>query len=203
MKEIEKHVEETIKYLFELKKHNNKLKIDNWFGDSKYLLIKEMSNDDTGEIGELLMEKIFKEHCFHVEFEKAMTSVDKDWDIIIAKDKKRKFKIEVKTATIGKTSNTFQHEKFFRNREYDIVTFLDFTANDLYCIFAWKKDILWSTLTKRKVNGKFTSEYKFDFSLKNIKDKKIKKFKKAYISKIETDKDLIDLFTKMIDELVN
>ncbi len=198
---IKETIKQVIKELAEQKKIQNKDKIDNWFGDSKYLLVREMSNDDTGDIGELLLEKIFKRNNYKVDYGRSETDEEKDWDILINGKT-----IEVKTATIGKTSNTFQHEKFFKNRRYDIVAFIDITANEIYCTMGLKKNIVWKNLHQRKVNNKTTNEFKFDFSLKNLRDGKIVgkggviKLKNAVVSKIEKDKDLLEVFDKVFEQ---
>ncbi|TSC95221.1 MAG: hypothetical protein CEN87_233 [Parcubacteria group bacterium Licking1014_1] len=191
--EIEKIVSKIISDLIKNRDHQK----DNWNEHSKYLLIKNLNNDETGEVGELLLQDIFTRNGHKVEYEKAVTSEDKDWDIIIDD-----IKIEVKTATIGRTAKTFQHEKFFKNRNYDAFIFFDFTPNELYVTIGRKKDIVWKKLTKRMVNGVFTSEYKFDLSLKMIEEGKTKKIKDCCVSLINDEEDLLDLFDKFKKKLV-
>jgi len=170
--------------------HTHKL---NWKDDSIYNPLKIMSSiDDKGDVGEMLLNEVLKNR-FKVTWEKAKTSREKDWDITVDG-----IKIEVKTATMGNTSMTFQHEKFFKNRNYDAVVFLDFTPNNLYITFAKKSDILWDRLHKRKVNDVYTTEYKFDFSLKNIKENKIDKLAKHKTKLIKTESDLIKFFEEII-----
>lgn len=69
---------------------------------------------------------------------------------------------------------------------------------DLYMTIAKKDDIVWDKLTKRLVNDGnkkiFTGEYKFDLSLKVLKEGKTPKLKKMFVKKIKTEKDIIDLF---------
>lgn len=167
----------------------------NWNSDSTYEPLRIMNSiDDKGEVGEMLLYEVLKDH-FKVNWEKAVTSRElheKDWDIII-----QGITIEVKTATMGNTSKTFQHEKFFKNRNYDAVVFLDFTPDEFYITFAKKTDIIWDRLHKRKVNGVLTSEYKFDFSLKNLKEKNINKLENYEIKLIKTEGDLVSFFTEI------
>jgi hypothetical protein len=177
---------------------SQKKKKQNWTPTSKFNALKTMSSiDDKGEVGEMLLYEILKGK-FKTEWEKAKTSREKDWDIIV-----EGMKIEVKTATMGNSSIVFQHEKFFRNRDYDVVVFLDFTPDDLYITFAKKSDIIWERLHKRKVNDILTTEYKFDFSLKNIKEKRIDKFAKHKTKLIKTERDLLDLFEEIVKEIKN
>ncbi|MFH1968342.1 MAG: hypothetical protein ABIJ84_03075 [bacterium] len=188
--EIEKIIIQIVEDLIKNRDH----KRDNWNAQSKFLPIKNLNNDETGEVGELLLYNIFSRNGYKVEHEKAITSDDKDWDIIIDD-----IKIEVKTATIGRVAKTFQHEKFFKNRNYDAFVFLDFTPNELWVTIGLKKDIIWKNLTKRMVRGIFTSEYKFDLSLKMLQDGKNKKMKRCYSSVINNEEDLINLFKKFRD----
>ncbi len=167
--EIEKIIFEIIENLIKNRDHQK----DNWSNQSRFLPLKNLNNDETGEVGELLLYDIFNRNGYRVEYEKAITSDDKDWDIIIDN-----IKIEVKTATIGRVAKTFQHEKFFKNRNYDAFIFLDFTPNELWATIGSKKDIVWKNLTKRMVRGIFTSEYKFDLSLKMLQNGKNKKNEK-------------------------
>jgi len=184
-------IEEIIKTIVSSLADNRKEKRNNWAAGGKYISIKILNNDDTGEVGELLVSEIFKRNGYKVEYEKAITHSDKYWDIVIDN-----IRIEIKTATIGASADTFQHEKFFQNREYDAFIFLDFTPNDLYVVIGRKKDINWDNLTKRMVNGIFTSEYKFDLSLPVLKSGKTSKIKECFIIKVENEKDFTDLFDK-------
>jgi hypothetical protein len=184
-------IEEIIEIIVSSLSRNRDGKKNNWSSGGKYVNIKILNNDDTGEVGELLLNDIFTKYKYKVEYEKAITHSDKYWDIVIDG-----IKIEVKTATIGSSTDTFQHEKFFQNREYDAFMFLDFTPNDLYVVLARKEDINWDELTKRMVNGIFTSEYKFDLSLLALKRGETPKLKDCFISRVETEKDMTDLFDK-------
>jgi hypothetical protein len=189
------HISEKIFYCIDTITKTQHQKELNWKSNSRYEPLRTLSSiDDKGEVGEMLLNEILKNH-FNVKWEKAVTSLDKDWDIVI-----NDIKIEVKTATMGNTAKTFQHEKFFKNREYDAILFLDFTPDNLYLTYAKKSDILWDKLHKRKVNDVLTSEFKFDFSLKNIKENKIDKLKKHKTRLIETEEDLITFFKEVIEE---
>lgn len=192
--EIEKIISKIIEDLIK----NRDRQKDNWSSQSKFLSVKNLNNDETGEVGELLLYDIFNRNGHKVEYEKAVTSENKDWDIVIDD-----IKIEVKTATIGRVAKTFQHEKFFKNRNYDSFIFLDFTPDELWATIGAKKDIVWKNLTKRMVRGMFTSEYKFDLTLKMIKDGKIKKIKKSFSSLIKNEENLIAVFNKFRNNLIS
>ncbi|MBU4308818.1 MAG: hypothetical protein KJ566_03410 [Nanoarchaeota archaeon] len=193
---IPNHISRKVLYCInEITKTQQKKKL-NWNPTSLYEPLRTLSSiDDKGEVGEMLLYEILKPH-FNVKWEKAKTSREKDWDIVV-----NGIKIEVKTATMGNTGITFQHEKFFKNRNYDAVVFLDFTPDELYITFSKKYDILWDKLHHRKVNGILTTEHKFDFSLKNIKENKINKFTKHKTKLIKTEGDLITFFEDIIKNI--
>lgn len=175
---------------------NQQKKKLNWNPTSIYEPLRTMSSiDDKGDVGEMLLNEVLK-NKFKVVWDKAKTSKEKDWDITV-----ENIKIEVKTATMGNSTTTFQHEKFFKNRKYDVIAFLDFTPDKLYVTLAKKSDIIWEKLHKRNVDGVLTTEHKFDFSLKNIKEGKIDKLKGYKIKLIKTEDDLIVLFEEFIKEI--
>lgn len=191
MKKIELKIRKIVEELTELKKD----KKDYWPSGSRFIDIRNMTNDDTGEVGEMLLDKVFSENGYKVDFDKGITNDEKDWDIII-----NDIKIEVKTATIGKSTPSFQHENFAKNRSYDAVAFIEFTSEKLYVIFALKKDILWDKLHARKVNGMYTNMYKFDLTLKKIMGKDIDKLQKYFVSEIKTENDLMILFNQLEED---
>ena len=198
MTKIEKVINSIIDKLENIKIKTNVDKLINWSSNSKYLKIKEMSNDDTGEIGEMLLDDVFRKHKYNVVYEKAKTSLNKDWDIEI-----NDYKIEIKTATIGQNSDTFQHENLFKNKNYDILILIDITGQEVYCTMGFKRNIKWENLHQRTINQNPTEAHKLDLSLtsyrKNIAGVKGKeKINPVCMSKIEYDIDFIKLFEKLI-----
>ena len=175
-----------------------------WSENSKFLGIRMLSNDLTGDIGEILLRDIFKECGYNVDFERGKTSDDKDWDIIINGKT-----IEVKTATMGHKARTFQHEKFFRNRNYDIIWFIDFAPDDIYMLIANNSDIVWDSLHARKVNGILTNEYKFDISLNQYKKLisgemgEFNKLRNFSVKHIKDEQDVVDMFEDFCQNIPN
>ncbi len=195
---------ETIKSIIQelrnIKKQTNSKKKDNWKPNSKYAEIKNMSNDDTGEIGEMLLNYVFKNHEYNVIYEKSQTSLDKDWDIEI-----NGYKIEVKTATIGNNANTFQHEKLYKQKTYDILILIDITSDKIYCTMGYKKNIKWENLHQRTINGEKTDEHKLDLSLTSYKNsiagtRGKEKVLPVFMAEIEEENDLVNLFEKLINQ---
>ena len=156
-----------------------------------YLPIRELTNDETGDIGELLVEKIFRKYKFDVEYTRAETAKEKDWDIIV-KDGGKKVKIEIKTATLGNTAETFQHENIDKNRKYDALLILDFAPTDLYCCIAWKKDIKFNKLSR------LPKRNKLDTSIHQYEASNLIKFKKCVSGKLKIENDLVKLYRKFL-----
>jgi len=185
---------------------SKELKKTNWSSNSKYEPLRTMNSiDDKGEVGEMFLYQSLKER-YNVIWEKSQT--ENDEDIII-----EGIKFEVKLATLGNISNNFQHEKFFKGRNYDAILFLDFSPDKLHLTYGKKSDIVWENLHQRsneiiddstglpkKVK---TEEYKFDISLNMIENNDIsgtkgKKLSHSITKEIITDSDLF-IF---IDEVV-
>ena len=205
--ELDKKV---IKIIEKIISNQNK-KISNWKPTSKFEPLRVMDSiDDKGEVGEMLLYEILK-NKFNVNWEKAKT-ID-DWDIEI-----EGIRIEVKLATMGKSSKTFQHEKFFKGRNYDAVIFLDFCPELCYITYGKKSNIVWQNIHQRsneivdRKTGKSKKikidEYKFDISLKNLENndisgKKGKKLENSITQKINTEKDLINFTKKIVKDYKN
>lgn len=140
---------------------------DEWT-DSPFKGIKELTNDARGELGELIISKLF--HYLNYEINEDITNInrkeDGHYDL-----KVRGKRIEVKTTCAVKQ---FQHEPLYKENVCDIVVFLDFTY-DRYWLTICKNDELplgkdsvlfgrkHGTLRKNKDDG-----YKLDFSYSTI-----------------------------------
>lgn len=152
--------------------------------DSLYEKIQFIPLDDKGDVGEEIARDILMNKGCKVEFEKGVTGETKGWDI-----KSNGLKIEVKLATITIGSGGFQHENLESQRDFDAVLFIDVAPNEVFLTAVKKKDIIWKSL-HRRING----VYKCDFTIKNIKDNKISKFKEYKTGIIETDEDFYNIY---------
>ncbi len=100
----------------------------------------------------------------------------KHWDI-----KTDDITIEVKTATLGRTNATFQHENIEKDRNYDVLVFVDIAPNDVYLSWFTKCDVQWKSL-HRRANSNF---YKWDIRLNKVIDNRvscIEDIRKGYCS---------------------
>ena len=88
----------------------------------------------------------------------------------------------------------FQHENLHPQRDFDGILFIDVSPNEIYLTAVCKKDIIWKELHRRP-NG----DYKCDFSIKHIKDKKILKFEKHKTGLVNSAKDFFSIY-KWLEE---
>ncbi len=102
-----------------------------WKKESPHIKIKHIDIDSRGQVGEQFLLNIFKMHGnYNTE---DIGKGHESYDIKI-----NEFKIEVKTATQGKTG-TFQHEGLTYDEDWDMVAFLDITPDEIY-FNLFKKD---------------------------------------------------------------
>lgn len=158
--------------------------------DSLYEKIKYLSLDDKGDVGEEVTYDILKGKNCDVEYSRGVTELTKGWDI-----KSDGVKIEIKLATITVDTGSFQHENLHPQRDFDAVLFIDITPEELFLTAVKKKDIKWKELHRRE-NG----VYKCDFTIKQIKENKIPKFKKYKTGLVETDKDFFEIYKHLACE---
>jgi len=128
--------------------------------------ILTLSIDERGEAGERFIENALKEAGVKdVTRAGKIDRTEKHWDI-----KTADIEIEVKTATLGRNANTFQHENIEKDRKYDAIVFVDIAPNAVYVRWTAKKDIPFKKI-HRQAQSTF---YKWDFRLKDVQDYEVK-----------------------------
>ncbi|MGR3913831.1 MAG: hypothetical protein OD918_04795 [Gammaproteobacteria bacterium] len=119
-----------------------------------------VSADQRGEIGERLIERLLKKAGVPgVTRAGKVDRTKKHWDI-----RTDDMDIEVKTATLGRNINTFQHESIEKDRDYTAMIFVDIAPGEIYITCTAKKNIDWNSL-HRRANSIF---YKWDMTLKDV-----------------------------------
>lgn len=147
-----------------------------------YESILSLSIDERGQLGEELCVEILREKGCNVEYDPNVTAETKGYDLM-----SNGIKIEVKLATLGKSTASFQHESLYPQRDFEGLILIDVAPNDIYLSCIAKKDIKWKELHHRKNSG----YYKMDKRLKDILDKKIKTiddFYKSYLKMVSNIK---------------
>lgn len=151
-----------------------------WKTDSTYIDLKNLSIDTRGQVGEELLARSLQSRGYNVEWDNKTDADSKHWDIRVSSQ----YTFEVKTATLGRTGKTFQHENIVRVTTYDALVFLDIAPDDIYLTIAKKSDLPFITAndlftkTVRKMHRrKDGTIYKFDLSINDVANRKIKTVK--------------------------
>ena len=176
-----------LKKIKEIKRRKPPQKFD--WNDSLYEDIQFLTIDERGQLGEEITVEILKSFRCKIAYDASITEAVKGWDFI-----SNGLKIEVKFATITIGTGLFQHENLHPQRDFDGILFIDVSPNEIYLTAVCKKDIIWKELHRRP-NG----DYKCDFSIKHIKDKKILKFEKHKTGLVNSAKDFFSIY-KWLEE---
>ena len=144
---------------------------DIWLGSPFESLVKKLTNDERGKVGELTLMDIFKQNGIAYKYygDKVSSNVDsnKVYDIIVMHEDTPVF-VEVKTSYLG-NSNTFQHENLKNNSGSNYWMFIDVEPNTVHLTVIRAFDL--STRVKHSILGvtphlrkDTTNVYKLDTS---------------------------------------
>ena len=150
-----------------------------WLPSSTHADLLDLSIDSRGEVGEKLLAAALRRLGHEVEVDRTTDAGEKPWDLRVD----RKILIEVKTATLGNLSPTFQHERIVRARGFDALALLDIAPEEIYLTFAAKrmmpflKPTTKFTISPKKLHQRDGGEYKWDFHLRDVANRRIVKLK--------------------------
>ena len=135
----------------------------------------QLEIDSRGEVGENFLPQALKQTGHTVQIDRQANPQEKCWDIKV----NEKIMIEIKTATQGKKTKTFQHERIMVERPWHALALLDIAPEDIYLTLApkntipvRKKNNIW-TVNEKKVHMRRSGEIKWDFSLKDVHLRKV------------------------------
>lgn len=138
-------------------------------------IITKLEIDARGEAGENFMATCLRQNGHKVEIDRTTDPQNKSWDIRVDDT----IMIEIKTATQGKKTKTFQHERIMVERPWHALALLDIAPEDIYLTLApkntipvRKKNNVW-TVNEKKVHMRRSGEIKWDFSLKDVHLRKV------------------------------
>ena len=143
--------------------------------------------DNRGEVGEEFVATMLRLLGKEIIHERGIIDrKNKQWDIIADN-----IRLEIKTATLGKSAATFQHENLERNRDWDGLILVDVAPNTIYVKCEAKINIDWSRHHKRVA----ASVIKYDISLKkakqeNLEVKTLADFSRMYENMVASIKKL-------------
>ncbi|MGI9337309.1 MAG: hypothetical protein ACR2P4_02210 [Gammaproteobacteria bacterium] len=132
--------------------------------DGEFAKIRQLQADNRGAVGEDFVVALLTAAGKKVKHTARTDPQNKQWDIVADG-----IRLEVKLATMGASSATFQHEHLEKDRQYDGIIFVDVAPDDIYIICVAKCDIDWSKLHRRR-HG---IEYKWDWTLSKIRGNKM------------------------------
>ena len=127
--------------------------------------IRDLPADLHGEVGELFVAELLRQMKKEIKHPQTTDSVEKHWDLMEGDTS-----LEIKTATLGTSTSTFQHENLEKDRRCDGIVFVDIAPNDLFITCQPKHTIDWRTLHHRRTG----ISYKWDFSLKKVQHNKVR-----------------------------
>ena len=125
--------------------------------DGEFSRIRKLQIDSRGDAGEHFVASVLRRMGKKVEHDSGTDSKKKHWDLTADG-----VKLEVKTATLGMSEPSFQHEGVEKDRGYDGIVFVDIAPDDVYISFMAKRDITWGRPHKRR----YGKHYKIDFRLR-------------------------------------
>lgn len=144
--------------------------------DSDFQAIQKLQAVNRGDVAEEFIADVLAKGGYRVKFSSQVGKEDGDYDILVNDT----IKLDVKTATLASSGKTFQHENIRQDGGYDILVLVDVAPNDLYVTVAPKQTLPffefnenWTAKPKvmhRRLGGSF---YKWDFSLKDVKERKV------------------------------
>lgn len=137
-----------------------------------------------GDVGEAFIVWLLKESGRDAKCPPSTDPTHKQWDIFVHSDD---ISLEVKTATLGFTNATFQHENLEQNRNYDGLVLLDIAPNELYITCFCKHTIDWSRQHRRRTG----IQYKKDLRLSKMGE-----------NRLESIEDFEKHYSRMLDEIM-
>ena len=151
----------------------------------KFNNFRTLQADKKGDVGEDYVVWLLEQSGRKAICTRRTDPTNKHWDIAVETDD---ITLEVKTATLGFSNSTFQHENLERDRNYDALVFVDIAPNTIYITFMCKHTFIWGDSHHRRTG----IQHKKDLSLKWLNENG---------SKVETLKDFIAGYEAMLKEV--
>jgi hypothetical protein len=151
----------------------------------KFKNFRSLQPDKKGDIGEDYIVWLLEQSGRKATCTRRTDPTMKHWDIVVDTDR---ITLEVKTATLGYSTSSFQHENLEQNRNCDGIIFFDVAPNTVYITFMCKHTFDWNKAHRRR-HG---IQYKKDFRLKWVKENN---------SEIKTLDDFVKGYKVMLAEI--
>ena len=114
-------------------------------------------------------------------------------------------KLEIKLATITRSSGEFQHENLHSQRSYDAILFIDIAPEQVFLTAVKKGGVIWTLkgadkktepgkTPKSALHRRPNGDYKCDFTIKHIQANDIPKFRDFKTGEIKTTEDFLNIY---------
>lgn len=154
-------------FLKALEKAREQIKAEDKHGweSSDYKEIRGLQADIRGAVGENFVAAMLRALGKKVEHFAATDAENKHWDMTADG-----ITLEIKFASMGSKTTTFQHEAIESGRNYDGLIIVDVAPDGVYITCAAKRDIPWDKLHNRRYGP---DVYKWTLNRNNIPDRKM------------------------------
>lgn len=150
------------------------------FTGAAFAEMLDLEIDARGNVGELFVSRLLQDRGDSVVHNDQINPQDKQWDIEVTRRGEIPITAEVKTATMGKKTQTFQHENLPRNRDCDILALIDIAPDAVYGTIALPSELPWGepddrwTATPKKMTLRKDSQaYKWTLTIRDVQDREI------------------------------
>ena len=151
----------------------------NPYSGARFEEMMDLEIDARGNVGELFVSRLLQDRDYSVVHNARTNPQDKQWDIKATLGE-ISITAEIKTATMGKRTQTFQHENLPRNRECDILALIDIAPDAVYGTIAlpselpWDaKESRWTATPKKMTLRKDSHAYKWTLTIRDVQDREI------------------------------
>lgn len=131
------------------------------WSSGKHRVIRDMQPDKKGDLGEQFVAWLIEQTGRRTICSQRTDPTHKHWDIKVETDD---ITLEVKTATLGYSTPSFQHEGLEQNRRCDGIVFFDIAPDKLYITCMCKHTFDWKSAHKRRTG----IQIKKDLKLKQL-----------------------------------
>ena len=150
-------------------------KKDVWHKAGLFNRLKAISVDSRGKVGEKFIAQCLVALGHKAEINRATDRTSKHWDVLV----NNKIKLEIKTATVGKTGRNFQHDNIEKDRDYHALVLLDIAPSAIYVTAAPKDTLpfnkpnaLWTVHDKCMHRRAQSIAYKWTLNIKDVENRK-------------------------------
>lgn len=153
--------------------------------EGRFNAFRKLSPDTKGDLGENFIVWLLCENGRAAECNAGTDPTEKHWDIDVKSDE---VTLEVKTATLGYSTPSFQHENLEQNRKCDGLVFLDIAPDTIYITCMCKHTFDWKGAHHRRHGIQF----KKDLTLKWVRE---------HGSEVKKMQDFMRNYDKMLSEI--